>query len=379
MKILFAVVDGGGNIPPQLAVARALRARGAEVHFVGHEGVRERVRAAGFSFETFTTGSNFDPVAPRSIPAMLRDMTKVITDRRLGRDVVRAAQRYGADAIVVDVLLTAALPEVAAAQLPTVVFVHCFYRAIQDQAIGPLGWLLRLRGVAPLGAERSGALQIVTARADLDPVRGTPPVRHVGVVWQGVPTTAQPMPMPRILVSLSSCAYAGQARMLQNILDAIEPLAVEATVTVGPAIDASGVRVPANTSVHAWLDHDDVLASASLVVGHGGHSTTMRALSFGVPVVVLPANTLIDQKRVGAAVQKAGAGVLLRKRASVRRIREAVGKVLGDGSYRAAAGRLGEQIRVRDGADVAADAISQYAKACAGRMQRTERLEESPG
>ena len=28
MKILFAIVDGGGNIPPQLAVARALAARG---------------------------------------------------------------------------------------------------------------------------------------------------------------------------------------------------------------------------------------------------------------------------------------------------------------------------------------------------------------
>ena len=31
MKILFAIVDGGGNIPPQLAVARALRARGVEI------------------------------------------------------------------------------------------------------------------------------------------------------------------------------------------------------------------------------------------------------------------------------------------------------------------------------------------------------------
>jgi UDP:flavonoid glycosyltransferase YjiC (YdhE family) len=362
MKILFAVVDGGGNIPPQLAVARALRARGAEVHFVGHEGVRERVSAAGFSFETFTTGSDFDPVAQRSLPAMMRDMIKVIADPRLGRDVVGAAQRHGADVIVVDVLLTAALPEVAAAQLPSVVFVHCFYRAIQDQAIGPLGWLLRLRGVAPLGAQRSGALQIVTARADLDPVRGTPPVRHVGVVWQGVPIAAKPMPLPRILISLSSCAYAGQARMLQNILDAIEPLPLEATVTVGPAIDASGVRVPANTSMHAWLDHDEVLATASLMVGHGGHSTTMRALSFGVPVVVLPANTLIDQKRVGAAVQNTGAGVLVRKHASVRRIREAVATVLSDPSYRTEAGRFGDQIRVRDGAEVAADAISEFAK-----------------
>jgi UDP:flavonoid glycosyltransferase YjiC (YdhE family) len=363
MKVLFAVVDGGGNIPPQLAVARALRARGAEVHFLGHAGVRERVRAAGFAFETFTAGIEFDPTVERPLLSLTSDMIKVIRDRRLGRDVVGAAHRYGADVVVVDVLLTAAIAEVQAAHIPTVVFVHCFYRAIQDQAAGPLGWLLRLRGIAPLGAENTGALQIVSARADLDPMRGTPPVRHVGVVWQGVPTASTALPVPRVLVSLSSCAYAGQARMLQNILDAIEPLPLQATVTIGPAIDATGLRVPANSSIHGWLDHDELLATTSLVVGHGGHSTTMRALSFGVPVVVMPANTLIDQKRVGGAVQNAGAGVLLRKHASVRRIREAVSTVLRDPAYREAAARLGDDIRRHDGAEAAADAIAQFTRA----------------
>ena len=69
-------------------------------------------------------------------------------------------------------------------------------------------------------------------------MRGHPPYRHTGVVWQGVPKAAVPAPVPRILVSLSTCAFAGQRRMLQNILDAIAPLPVEATVTVGPGIDA---------------------------------------------------------------------------------------------------------------------------------------------
>ena len=105
--------------------------------------------------------------------------------------------------------------------------------------------------------------------------------------------------------------------MLQNILDAIAPLPVEATVTVGPAIDAAGLRVPQNASMHAWLDHDEVLATASLVVGHGGHSTAMRALSFGVPQIVMPANPMIDQKGVGAALERVGAGILLPKHAAV--------------------------------------------------------------
>jgi len=360
VKILFVVVDGGGNIPPQLAVARAFRTRGVDVAFIGHPAVRERVEDDGFPFESFTAGIRFDAIKPQPLLAMMSGFTRVAMDRHLGCDVLTAAQRHGADIVVVDMLLPAAIAEVAA-KVPTVVFVHCFYRMVQDLAAGPVGQLLRLRGVDPLGAERSGALQIVTARADLDPVRGTPPVRHVGVVWQGRPIGTTPQPVPRVLVSLSTCAFAGQRRILQNILDAVAPLRLRAIVTVGPAIDASGLRVPSNAELHAWLDHDDVLSTASLVVGHGGHGTTMRALSFGVPVIVLPANPMIDQKRVGAAVRDAGAGIRLGKHARPGRIRTAIEKVLQDPSYRESAGRLGDLIRERDGAQVAADAISEFA------------------
>ncbi len=362
MKILFAVVDGGGNIPPQLAVAEALRCRGADVRFLGHRGVRERVEAFGFPFDAFPSGRDFEPTAARPLLRLMGEMTKVAMDRGLAHDVVEAARRDRADVLVIDVLLTACIAEALAADIPTVVFVHCFYRMMQDLGAGPIGWLMRLRGLEPLGAERSGATQLVSALAALDPLRGRPPVRHVGVVWQGVPTAATLAAVPRILISLSTCAFAGQRRMLQNMLAAIEPLPVEATVTVGPAIDTRGLRVPANASMHDWLDHGEVLITASLVVTHGGHSTAMRALSYGVPVVVVPANTLIDQKRVGAAVQSQGAGILLRKHASARRIRAAISTVLEDSTYRQAACRLGDQIRRCDGAQVAADAIGEYAR-----------------
>jgi UDP:flavonoid glycosyltransferase YjiC (YdhE family) len=370
VRILFVTVDGGGNIPPQLAVARALLNRGAQVSFLGHAGVRERVQAAGFPFEAFQAGHLFDPTIKRPLLAMMADFAKTTMDRQLGQCAVDVARRQGADAIVVDVILTAGIAEVLQANIPTVVFVHYFYRGVQDLAASPIGWLLRLRGTPALGAERSDALQIVSARADLDPMRGAPPVHHTGVAWQGVPKPTSPQPVPRILVSLSTCAFAGQRRMLQNILDAIAPLRVHATVTVGPAIDASGLRVPDNASIHSWLDHDEVLATASVVLGHGGHSTTMRALSFGVPVIVMPANTLIDQRRVGAALQDVGAGLLLRKHTRASRIRAAIESVLKNPRYRQSAARLGTQIRERDGAEVAADLISQFI--------RTKRAAELP-
>lgn len=362
MKVLLAIVDGGGNIPPQLAVARALQARGVDVQVLGHSGIRDRVQAAGLPFEPFTGGQHFDPTVRRSLAAIMAAFTRVASDRRLGTCVVEAARRHDADAVVVDMILTTGIPEIAKSGVPTIVFVHCFYRAVQDMAASPVGWMLRLRGTNPLGAERHGLLHVVSARADLDPMRGRPDVCHTGVMWQGTPSAAIPARVPRILVSLSTCAFAGQRGMLQSILDAIAPLEVEATVTVGPGIDASGLRVPPNATMHAWLDHDDVLRSASLVVGHGGHSTAMRALSFGVPQVVMPANPMIDQKGVGAALERVGAGILLPKHARPKRIRTAIQTVLNTPAFGQAAARLGADIRQRDGAAVGADAIIEYVR-----------------
>ena len=360
MKILFVMFDGGGNVPPQVKVACALRDRGIDIHVLGHRGIQHRIESEGLPFEEFAAGRSFDPTARRSLPAMMADFGKVTVDRRYGSCAVDVARRLGCDAVVVDVVFAAAIDEILKAGIPAVAFVHCFYRAVQDMEAGPVGWMQRLRGIAPLRADRSALLQIVTARANLDPMRGSPAVHHVGVVWQGTPTQAIPSPTPRILVSLSSCAYAGQRRMLQKILDALEPLAVQGIVTVGPGIDSVGLRVPSNASMHSWLDHDEVLAGASLVVGHGGHSTAMRALSFGVPLVVMPANPFIDQKRVGAQLAKVGAGILLPKHAGSKRIREAVSRVLCDPQYSEAAAGIAARIRERDGAEVAADAIEEF-------------------
>ncbi len=365
MRVLFAIVDGGGNVPPQLAVARELHKRGVDVRIIGHSGIAGRVQNAGLPFETFSTGRHFDPTTPRPLPAMMLDFAQMAADRNLGRSIGEAARRHGAHAVVVDMMLIGALPEVERTGVPTIAFVHCFYRTVQDLAAGPVGWFLRARGIDPLYAERRGLLQIVSAREDLDPLRGAPPVSHIGVTWQGPPSVAVAETVPRILISLSTNAFAGQRRMLQNILDALAPLPVAATVTVGPSIDASGLRVPGNADVHAWLDHDEVLATASLVVGHGGHSTAMRALSFGVPQLIMPANPMIDQKRVGASLREQGAGILLAKHAKPGKIRAAIEAVLRDPSYRESAARLGEDIRRRDGAVVAADIIDEHVRTSA--------------
>jgi UDP:flavonoid glycosyltransferase YjiC (YdhE family) len=77
-------------------------------------------------------------------------------------------------------------------------------------------------------------------------------------------------------------------------------------------------------------------------------------------MIIMPANPLIDQKRVGAVLQARGAGILLPKQAGAKRIRAAISRVLTEPAYRDAAAGLGELIRAHDGAERAADTIAEF-------------------
>jgi UDP:flavonoid glycosyltransferase YjiC (YdhE family) len=127
-----------------------------------------------------------------------------------------------------------------------------------------------------------------------------------------------------------------------------------------------------NTTLHRDLPHLEVLPTCSAVIGHGGHSTTMRALMHGVPMVIIPCDTRIDQPLVAKAVARAGAGIALAKRAKPEQIRDAVERVLREPSYRAAATALGERLRAENGPAAAADVVLRAAR----RESRNRRAAE---
>jgi UDP:flavonoid glycosyltransferase YjiC (YdhE family) len=101
------------------------------------------------------------------------------------------------------------------------------------------------------------------------------------------------------------------------------------------------------------------MPTVSLVVGHGGHSTTMRALAHGVPLLILPMHRILDQLMIGNAVAAAGAGRVLRKTATAEDIRSAVLSLVQDPSYRRAAEVIGARLRSRNGAIAAADELEE--------------------
>ena len=120
-------------------------------------------------------------------------------------------------------------------------------------------------------------------------------------------------------------------------------LSIEETITdLEEAMEAEVAAVIAATQEHAATSHElsPPLSIDPADVASAGFEPTLRA-----------------------ALEKAGAGILLTKHARPKRIRAAIETVLGDAAYRTAAERLGADIRRRDGAEVAADAIVEYVNA----------------
>jgi MGT family glycosyltransferase len=162
---------------------------------------------------------------------------------------------------------------------------------------------------------------------------------------------------PAVLVSLSTYKFSGMAACLQRIMDATAGLDARVVVTTGPVVDPAELRPAANHEVHRFVPHDELMPQMSLVIGHGGHATTMRALAHDLPLVVMPMHPMLDQLMVGKQVAAAGAGRVVRKKATPEQLGPVIEELLAPGPHRTVAAELGRQIREARGTATAADRI----------------------
>lgn len=358
--VLFVTWDGGGNLPPALAIGAKLRERGNTVRFLGHPPQRSSVEAAGFRFEPYTHARSWSATAPAG-PVQLFAM---FNDAGPGKDLRAAVAHEPADLVVIDCMSLGALKAAHAAGMRYAVLVHTFYAYLTRRwSRGPIGVLAAIKGQRPARLWSHARATLVAAMPDLDPAsrRDLPTtLTYTGPAWPDWATPPAPAVLDgkRILVSLSTVHYPGQVRVLQSIMDAVAGLPVHTIVTVGNAVDPADLRTPDNVELHRYLPHTQLMPTVSLVVGHGGHGTTMQALAHDLPLVTIPLHPMLDQPLIAAAVQEHGAARILRRSATPDQIRTAIADMLAPGPHRHAAARLGATIRARNGASVAADRIT---------------------
>ncbi len=367
---LFALVDGGGTVPPELGTVRRLVDRGHRVTVLAEESMRDEVAATGATYRPWAEAPNRasrraeddpyrdweckNPVAalrPAARQAVRRPGARVRGRRarrrrrrptRPDRDLVlrprghgRARRRRVCPTTCCSPTPTCSprrgcRPSGSASSPPPAPSAGCATASSPGSAPAP--GTRGSRGSTPCGPSTASPPQtsvfegilnarrvLVLTSADFDfPAELPANVRYVGAVlddptWATTPWTPPPGDDPLVLVALSS-TFQDQGDCLQRIVDAAGSLPVRALVTTGPALDPTTINAPANVSVVAAAPHSEVLREAAAVVTHGGHGTVVRALAADVPLVVLHHGR--DQADNAARLKARGAGLAVKRTAS---------------------------------------------------------------
>lgn len=374
MRVLAASVAAGGNGSPTVAILRELADRGHDVRVLGSASQRAMFEDEGLRMIPWSSVKAWEPRVPEPGLRSMLAWLPLATDPGYGHDLQAALKSELADVLLVDCMIPVALRPARRTGVPVALLLHTFSGYWRDQwsTRTPMGWWLRMAGAHPSRLDAVPDLSLLTTLPELDSLNPPDSALAASLVQTGpvLPDVHRPATLGAtapVLVSLSTISYPGQLALLQRVMDAVAVMAIRAVATVTGVVDATALRVPANVEVIDFIPHVELLPTVRAVVSHGGHGTTMLALAHDLPVLTLPLSRHADHARVGEAVVAAGAGLILRPRASVSEIRTALTTLLSDAQLRRAAESLGAKLRSCQGAQRAATALEDLAAHTAGR------------
>jgi UDP:flavonoid glycosyltransferase YjiC (YdhE family) len=146
------------------------------------------------------------------------------------------------------------------------------------------------------------------------------------------------------------------------ILPTLEALAdqeVLVVVGLGQRTDALPGALPANARVAPMLPYPRLLPRTSVVVTNGGYGGVLQALRHDIPLIIAGGD--LDKPEIAARIGWHGAGVNLRTGTPrPAAIADAYRTITTDPGYRAAAARLGAELRSLGGTGAAADLLEAH-------------------
>jgi UDP:flavonoid glycosyltransferase YjiC (YdhE family) len=338
-RVAFVTWDGGGNVPPVLALASRLTAAGHTVEGHGPLSLAERFASEGLAYVVRDAPDPWDVTA-------------------MALDVAEQFRRTAPDVAVVDYMLPGALCGAEASGGATVALVHTLYAALLDggdhpspmsmaataDAVDRAREAVGLQPVGTLGAllDRSARVMVTSPReldAPLDDLPGT--VRYVGPAFEPAAGDAgwQPPPGddPLVVVSLGTTPM-DEAPAIQAVVDGLAAAPVRVVVMCGGHLGHDDLVLPPNATRTGYVRHAAVLPHADLVVNHAGLGTVLATLAHGLPMVCVPLGR--DQPANAGAVARVGAGTVVDPTATAGDLGSAVLGALQDATMRASAERM---------------------------------------
>lgn len=212
----------------------------------------------------------------------------------------------------------------------------------------PMHRLRRRHGMPSLGFD----LRRVFTEADLALYADVPemvptqaPPTGGGHVYIGPVTWAPRVAMPEALLESPdhrplvyiNVGSSGDPALLRQLVDGCASLDCRLAVATGRA--GRSIDLGKDAVVAPLLPGHEIAPRAALVICNGGSPGTHQALAAGTPVLGIPAN--LDQLLNMQFVTRSGAGAAVRAdRVSADRVRQVVGRMLAEPSYRNAAARV---------------------------------------
>ncbi len=359
-RVVFCGLPAYGHLYPLLPLAAAARAAGHDVLFVTGEEFVPVMEAQGFSAQAAGVGplevaaEIFSGPVPRLADGgPNRDaQAELFLDALPRRNAAALSPVFHAvrpDLIVYEQTAVGAAIAAAATGIPAV------SHGIVAGAATDTFDLSRSHRHPSLLAE-FGLASLDDLRPDrfLDPF---PRSLRTGPMSRITPTPIQPgawrhrggatprwlAECRRPVVFLTLGTVFGSAPKLREVMEALAELNVEVLAALGP-VDAQEIgTVPGSVHIERFVDQARILPLVDAVVHHGGSGTTLGAASQGLPQLILP--TGADQKPNGEAVAAAGAGLMITPDVCDRvGIAQAVGSLLGEPQYAAAAQAIRREI-----------------------------------
>jgi len=344
VRVLIASTAGAGHFGPLVPVIQALQRRGDELLATLPPAVTDRARSLGLTVRT----------VPQPPAAELAELTaRMATGSRREAAVLGNREIFGrlntaATLATIEATMAEWAPDVVvheAAEYASAIAAER-QRIVHHQVavdLADVEWS-SLELAAPALEPYSPDI-VPTIRASgylsrlpgsLDP--SSYPATHRFRQPIAAGNRAEP---PLVYISLGTIAgnLAGGPAAYRAAIAAVTGLPVQAVLTMGGTLDPTHLGpLPPNVRAQSWVDQDEILARATLLIGHGGSGTTFDALAQGVPIVFVP--FMAGQFTNARLVSAAGAGM----EADASSVRPAVERILGRDTYHAAAARLAEEM-----------------------------------
>jgi UDP:flavonoid glycosyltransferase YjiC (YdhE family) len=365
--VAFILEPSYGHIIPTLGVAMELIARGHRVTYAVSAGYAPAIRRIGavpiiyqpmearseLCQQTWRANDTYNMSA--FDPAVVTYMTG-IRKRRTDSSILQLRENYSGDQVDLvvhdDVFDLAGRSLAVEWNIPKVLYCPAFDAT-------NTGWLANDRAVIiPSPSFFQGGDELLDER-----------FKFVGFIPEGRRGFMQPWehefsPESVILISAST-GLTPQIDFFERAIAAFEGQRCRVILSLGSRLDPESEvspdllsRIPGNFSLNQSSANFDILKHVQLLICQGGHGSTMEAMYWGVPLLLLPPTTV--HENIAERVCQLGLGVRLPFSASPAELRQAAARLMQDRAILDRVREVGVTMRQESGAKRAAEVIESY-------------------